>query len=407
MSDSITDVQRAIREKVGGWLDAIEKEQHGDQSAKTVSFTDLWKWAGFKQKCHAKRMLLQRLVESRDYEVLSQKGENPLGGRPTEEILLTVDAAKKFLLKAQTPQGDAACDYFIQCEREWRLLKLETLVVRGTNIHARTSDGKVNVTELCAAGNKRLNDYMRLKHTQEFLQVLSVSAGIPVDMLTAYEINGSTERATWAHPQVAINIAQWVSAEFDVQVSRWIYELAACGSVALGTERADAEINKAWREKCDKLQRALADKERDLYEAVRKYERLKERRLITKFRPTKAFYITQNIKEQRPSLKIGITDDINTRLATYRTNAPYTKLLYLVYVEENKLLEDSVKCIFRQNLTPSNHELLSGIDVETVIEETEKCLQFLRVPYIIETERIALYNRDVESDFACEFAPPE
>lgn len=120
MSDTNVDLRRTIRDKVGGYLDVIEKEQHGDFTAKTVPFTDLWKWAGFKQKCHAKRMLLQRLVETRDYEVLSQKGENPLGGRPTEEILLTVDAAKKFLLKAQTPEGDAACDYFILCEREWR-----------------------------------------------------------------------------------------------------------------------------------------------------------------------------------------------------------------------------------------------------------------------------------------------
>ena len=117
MSDTMSDVQRVIREKVGEYLDAIEKQQHGDFTAKVVPFNDLWKWAGYSTKGNARRQL-EKVIASTELIITTDK--NPLGGRPTEEILLTVDAAKKFLLKAQTPEGDAACDYFIQCEREWR-----------------------------------------------------------------------------------------------------------------------------------------------------------------------------------------------------------------------------------------------------------------------------------------------
>jgi hypothetical protein len=31
-------------------------------------------------------------------------------------------------------------------------------------------------------------------------------------------------QGTWVHPQVAINLAQWLSAKFAVQVSQWVYD---------------------------------------------------------------------------------------------------------------------------------------------------------------------------------------
>lgn len=112
-----TDLQRNIHDKVGVWLDAIEKQEHGDPSAKIVPFDDLWKWAGYNQKSDAKKALNSNCRPDIDF---SSKLLKSTGGRPKEELVLTVDAAKKFLIRARTPQGDAACDYFIQSERQWR-----------------------------------------------------------------------------------------------------------------------------------------------------------------------------------------------------------------------------------------------------------------------------------------------
>ena len=46
------------------------------------------------------------------------------------------------------------------------------------------------------------------------------------------------------HPQVAINIAQWISPDFDVKVSAWIYELVLTGKVELGKEKSNDELLK-------------------------------------------------------------------------------------------------------------------------------------------------------------------
>ena len=84
----------------------------------------------------------------------------------------------------------------------------------------RKKDGFVDVTNLCKAGGKKYNDWNRLEKTQAFLRVLSGSAGIPADLLIQSVTGGNCKnQGTWVHPQVAINIAQWISPEFDVQVS--------------------------------------------------------------------------------------------------------------------------------------------------------------------------------------------
>jgi hypothetical protein len=101
----------------------------------------------------------------------------------------------------------------------------KTLCLNNVNIIARASDGYINTTCICRAGNKLLNDWNRLEKSKAFLQFLSSSTGIPVNELLKYESGSNNERGTWGHPQVAINVAQWVSLEFDVKVSKWILDI--------------------------------------------------------------------------------------------------------------------------------------------------------------------------------------
>ena len=57
------------------------------------------------------------LVENQDYQVFTQKGENLLGGRPSVEYALSIEAAKEIAMMSQTPKGKMARRYFIECER--------------------------------------------------------------------------------------------------------------------------------------------------------------------------------------------------------------------------------------------------------------------------------------------------
>lgn len=87
----------------------------------------------------------------------------------------------------------------------------------------RPSDGYINATAMCQAVGKRVNDYGRLGTTAAFLQALSADTGIPVTELVQTLSGGEPHlQGTWVHPDVAVNLAQWCSPQFAVQVSRWV-----------------------------------------------------------------------------------------------------------------------------------------------------------------------------------------
>lgn len=92
-------------------------------------------------------------------------------------------------------------------------------------IYQRVKDGYVNATAMCKAGGKLFGDYRRLGGTTPFLDALSRSMGIPIDLLVVTIATGANElRGTWVHPQVAIHLAQWISPEFAVRVTQWIFD---------------------------------------------------------------------------------------------------------------------------------------------------------------------------------------
>jgi len=65
-------------------------------------------------------------VDGEDYrEVYAQKGENPLGGRPSVDFALTIDTAKHIALMSGTPKGRQYRTHLIAAERE--LLRLAHL----------------------------------------------------------------------------------------------------------------------------------------------------------------------------------------------------------------------------------------------------------------------------------------
>jgi hypothetical protein len=101
----------------------------------------------------------------------------------------------------------------------------------------RESDGYINLSQICKAGNKFYRDWFRLEKTKKFLTELSHE--LKLDILTDKTIKGrsgyvvglieinqynDSDQSTWGHPYVANNIAQWVSTKFSVKVSMWIDE---------------------------------------------------------------------------------------------------------------------------------------------------------------------------------------
>ena len=83
-----------------------------------VSFEQLWAWCGYSHKHKAKTLLVSNFERNLDFTTNELK--TPSGGRPSEIIHLTIDAAKQFALLAQTTKGKEIRKYFIYAEQQWR-----------------------------------------------------------------------------------------------------------------------------------------------------------------------------------------------------------------------------------------------------------------------------------------------
>ncbi len=92
----------------------------------------------------------------------------------------------------------------------------------GTPISRRIADGYVNATAMCKANKKRWSDYRESDRCQLYLDALSQTTEIPVfDLIQSRQGHGG---GTWVHPQVAVDLARWISAPFAVWMDGWFLE---------------------------------------------------------------------------------------------------------------------------------------------------------------------------------------
>lgn len=279
------------------------------------------------------------------------------------------------------------------------------LFIENIKVIARKSDGYINLTSLCKAGSKEFFKWNENAKTKAFLQVLSSSLRIRMDELLRYESGSIYERATWGHPQVAINIAQWISPEFDVQVSKWIFELLVIGKVEVGKEKSNEKLDNIYMEKLKKLENekmeleninmSLVNHNTKITKNYLHLEKLHDdslkRKSHYKFKRGNCLYLVKDNWRQEGYIKFGKTGNINERLQQYRTGIPEIKILFLVFVNEMDLLEDIIKQKNRDILTHQNHEYILKISSTALIDQILGFLTGLNFRYRID-ETIDKYN---------------
>lgn len=96
--------------------------------------------------------------------------------------------------------------------------------VNNTVIEQRTSDGYINATQLCKVANRPLHQYRMSEETGHFLRALAAKMGLSVPNLIQEGAKDSGNLDVWVHPKVSVHLAQWLSADFAVQVSEWVYD---------------------------------------------------------------------------------------------------------------------------------------------------------------------------------------
>ena len=99
---------------------------------------------------------------------------------------------------------------------------LITRAWNGTPISRRTTDGYVNATAMCQANGKQWSKYRESDRCQTYLDALAETSEIRMfDLIESRQGQGG---GTWVHPQVAVDLARWISAPFAVWMDRWFLE---------------------------------------------------------------------------------------------------------------------------------------------------------------------------------------
>jgi hypothetical protein len=109
----------------------------------------------------------------------------------------------------------------------------------GESIRINQTSELFSLTDICKATGKNVADFLRLQGTTDYIHALSRAMGIPIEKLL---IVGKSSLGTWGHPQLAIKCAAWVSAEFEVLVTSWVWELLTTGKVELNAAPRPAVV---------------------------------------------------------------------------------------------------------------------------------------------------------------------
>jgi len=93
----------------------------------------------------------------------------------------------------------------------------------------------INATEMVKAFDKRLDNFMRLKQTKEFILTLkSVPSHVREHHIIKTVRGGKYEsRGTWVNDILALKLAAWLSPQFEIWIYTKIKELLINGSVQI------------------------------------------------------------------------------------------------------------------------------------------------------------------------------
>ena len=300
-------------------------------------------------------------------EKVATKSTNTI--KPKQEILnnmfeIDININKKQLNK--TKYKDVPEDIV---KKDIQSLKLKD----NYQLEYRDNDGYINITNLCKAGGKEFKSWNRLDKTKRFLDVLSSTVKIHTVELLKQEQGGNGERHTWAHPQVSINIAQWISAEFDVLVSKWVYEIMLTGKVDIKDNKTTPELdtmnkeNKLLKNRIKLLESKVLQKQpRETFEENKNV----------------VYIVTTEYKEAQGHYKIGKSQDLQKRLSVYNTTDKH-EVIYSTSCKTKKrmdLLEQLVHDKLESKRIEPNKEWFEseedGEDLIKVIEEFKKVVDY-------------------------------
>jgi hypothetical protein len=188
---------------------------------------------------------------------------------------------------------------------------IQILKLNNIDVISRCEDNYINATQLCQAGGKQFADWYLLESTKKLINEAEINMKINISQLIDIKKgndNGCSQEI-WIHPDLAIQLAQWFSVQFALEVSKWIRTLST-GDIQL-LENKNKEI-KIKDNKIKLLQ--------DLY--IKKQQRIEypERNVI--------YILTTEDNKNKRIYIIGKANKLKNRLSTYNKTAEHEVVYY-------------------------------------------------------------------------------
>lgn len=79
--------------------------------------------------------------------------------------------------------------------------------------------GYCNGSQMCKLGKKKLEKYLRLKDTIDYLEALALDADVTINRLVIESYTGKVKQV-WLHPEVALDLAHWLSMPMRVWANK-------------------------------------------------------------------------------------------------------------------------------------------------------------------------------------------
>jgi hypothetical protein len=208
-------------------------------------------------------------------------------------------------------------------------------------------DGYINVTMLCKASGKDIKEWKRNKSSIDLLHAYFSLGGIPPSQLLNSTRVGKTQN-TFAHPDIAIQIAQWCSPSFALQVSRWTRELLLFGKVEIGNEKSDKELEYKLHEQIKLLteekeeiintaKKQLEESQEEVKKLRKKYVKQPKEVLDQK---NVVYLMTSEESEKVGEYNVGKALDLSKRKDSYNHNKLHNfKVIYYICCKNSKLMD--------------------------------------------------------------------
>jgi hypothetical protein len=187
-----------------------------------------------------------------------------------------------------------------------------TLLINNIIIVSRQHDNYINATQLCIAGNKCLNDWIKLDSTIDLIKEIENESRLTKLIDTVKNKNNQEE--SWVYPDLAIHVAHWISPKIALHVTKWIRKIFTKSKIDIDINLLNEKENEI------KLKDYKIKILQDICIKKQKRKNYPEKYVI--------YMLTTEDNEKKRIYIIGKAKELKNRLSSYNKTSEHEVVYY-------------------------------------------------------------------------------